>query len=141
MKRIILITCLFFALSASAGDVVTGGFVIAPLSSDGFVAGGTCLAATEAETEGGRYTSGFQLFVTNASVMTGIESIKGTDESPLFTMQGNKLTSNIPSTFYTIDGRKLFHLKANANIECGSLPDLFIVKFSDGKSYKIVKQK
>ena len=120
---------------------MTGGFVIAPLSSDGFVASGTCLAATETETDGGRYTSGFQLFVTNASVMTGIESIKGTDESPLFTMQGNKLTSNIPSTFYTIDGRKLFHLKANANIECGSLPDLFIVKFSDGKSYKIVKQK
>lgn len=141
MKRITLISSLFFALSASAGDVVTGGFVIAPLSSDGFVASGTCLAATETETDEGRYTSGFQLFVTNASVMTGIESIKDTDDSPLFTMQGNKLTSKIPSTFYTIDGRKLFHLEANANIECGSLPDLFIIKFSDGKSYKIVKQK
>lgn len=99
------------------------------------------MAATETETDGGRYTSGFQLFVTNASVMTGIESIKDTDDSPLFTMQGNKLTSKIPSTFYTIDGRKLFHLEANVNIECGSLPDLFIIKFSDGKSYKIVKQK
>ena len=73
--------------------------------------------------------------------MTGIESIKGADDSPLFTMQGNKLTSKIPSTFYTIDGRKLFHLEANTNIECGRLPDLFIIKFSDGKSYKIIKQK
>lgn len=141
MKRIIFISSLLFALSASAGDVVTGGFVIAPLSSDGFVASGTCLAATESETDGGRYTSGFQLFVTNVSVMTGIESLKGTDDSPLFTMQGDKLTSKIPSTFYTIDGRKLFQLKANASVECGSLPDFFIIKLSNGKSYKIIKQK
>lgn len=141
MKRIIFISSLLFALSASAGDVVTGGFVIAPLSSDGFVASGTCLAATESEKDGGIYTSGFQLFVTNASVMTAIESIKGADDSPLFTMQGNKLTSKIPSTFYTIDGRKLFQLKANASVECGSLPDLFIIKLSNGKSYKIIKQK
>lgn len=141
MRRIILITSLFLTLSAFAGDVVTGGFVIAPLSSDGFVASGTCLAAIEAETDGGRYTSGFQLFVVNASLMTGIESIKGADDSPLFTLQGDKLTSNIPSSFYTIDGRMLFHLKANASVECGSLPDLFIIKFSDGKSYKIIKQK
>lgn len=67
MKRIILISSLFFTLSASAEDVVTDGFVIAPISSDGFEGAGTCLATTESESDGGRYASGFQLFVTNAS--------------------------------------------------------------------------
>ena len=51
MKRFILLYVLCLSLSVSADDNVIGGFVVAPISTDGCIAYGDCLSPNEIVTE------------------------------------------------------------------------------------------
>lgn len=141
MRRLIFLSSLLFAMSSYAGDDVTGGFVVAPLTTGSYVACGTNLASSETETSEGSFISGIQLFVTNASVMTDIENVNGNDGISLFCLKNGELIVTLPSTFYTLDGKLLFRKKANTCITIEQLPDLFIIKMKNGTSYKIMKSK
>ena len=138
MKRFILLYVLCLSLSVSADDNVIGGFVVAPISTDGCIAYGDCLAPNEIVTEDASYIAGKYNAIITAMTATYIKEVKNVERDNYYTLRGSLLTVNTVASLYTLDGKSIKYLKANTSIDLGSLPSLIILKFKDGMSFKIL---
>ena len=136
MKRFILLYVLCLSLSVSADDNVIGGFVVAPISTDGCIAYGDCLSPNEIVTEDASYIAGKYSTIITAMTATDIKEVKNVERDNYYTLRGSLLTV---ASLYTLDGKSIKCLKANTSIVLGSLPSLIILKFKDGMSFKILK--
>ena len=139
MKRFILLYVLCLSLSVSADDNVIGGFVVAPISTDGCIAYGDCLSPNEIVTEEASYIAGKYNAIITAMTATYIKEVKNVERDNYYTLRGSLLTVNTVASLYTLDGKSIKCLKANTSIDLGSLPSLIILKFKDGMSFKILK--
>lgn len=139
MKRFILLYVLCLSLSVSADDNVIGGFVVAPICTDGGIAYGDCLSPNEIVTEDASYIAGKYSSIITAMTATDIKEVKNVERDNYYTLRGSLLTVNTVASLYTLDGKSIKYLKANTSIDLGSLPSLIILKFKDGMSFKILK--
>ena len=139
MKRFILLYVLCLSLSVSADDNVLGGFVVAPISTDGCIAYGDCLSTNEIVTEDASYIAGKYSTIITAMTATDIKEVKNVERDEYYTLRGRLLAVNTVASLYTLDGKSIKYLKANTSIDLGSLPSLIILKFKDGMSFKILK--
>lgn len=135
MKRFILLYALCLSMSVSADDNVIGGFVVAPICTDGGIAYGDCLSPNEIVTEDASYIAGKYSAIITAMTATDIKEVKNVERDNYYTL----LTVNTIASLYTLDGKSIKYLKANTSIDLGSLPSLIILKFKDGISFKILK--
>ena len=139
MKRFILLYVLCLSLSVSADDNVIGGFVVAPICTDGGIAYGDCLSPNEIVTVDASYIAGKYSTIITAMTATDIKEVKNVERDNYYTLRGSLLTVNTVASLYTLDGKSIKYLKANTSIDLGSLPSLIILKFKDGMSFKILK--
>lgn len=129
------------SLSAFADDDIKlkGGFVVAPLEVVGYTASGSSLAPCESDQEETSYIVGSQVIIINVIATTDVEHITNTATKNYYRVQGNLLTVNAAATIYTIDGKVYACLKPNDAISIPSIPNVLVLKFVDGTTYKIRK--
>lgn len=139
MKRFIILYALCLSLSISADDNIIGGFVVAPICTDGCIAYGDCLSPNETIIEDASYIAGKYSAIITAMTTTDIKEVKNVERDNYYTLRGSLLTVYAVSSLYTLDGKSIKSLKANTSIDLGNLPSLIILKFKDGMSFKILK--
>ena len=94
MKRFILLYVLCLSLSVSADDNVIGGFVVAPICTDGGIAYGDCLSPNEIVTEDASYIAGKYSTIITAMTATDIKEVKNVERDNYYTLRGSLLTVN-----------------------------------------------
>lgn len=137
MRLSAILFCLLSALSALADEPVRGGFVVAPIQSDSFVAYGDCLAPKECSDGTATFVCGTFVVTIGAVATTDIEKPKAIDRETYFTFHDHGLLVNVPAQLYSLDGKCIATLKANAPLGIGNLPRVFIARFKNGVALKI----
>ena len=77
--------------------------------------------------------------IINAQTTTDIKGVSAGSGKSYYVLQGNLLKVYGPASMYSLDGKRICNLKTNVQISISSLPDVFIIKFKDGKTYKLQK--
>lgn len=137
MRLSAILFCLLSALSALADEPVHGGFVVAPIQTDSFVAYGDCLAPKECTDGTATFVCGSFVVTIGAVAATDIEKPKAIDCETYFTFHDHGLVVNVPAQLYSLDGKCIATLKANAPLGIGNLPRVFIARFKNGVALKI----
>ena len=125
------------ALAVCADEPVRGGFVVAPIQSESFVAYGDCLAPKECSDGTATFVCGTFVVTIGAVAATGIEKPKAIDCETYFTFHDHSLIVKAPAQLYSLDGKCIATLKANAPLGIGNLPRVFIARFKNGVALKI----
>lgn len=137
MRLSAILFCLLSALSALADEPVHGGFVVAPIQTDLFVAYGDCLAPKECSDGTATFVCGSFVVTIGAVAATDIEKPKAIDCETYFTFHDHSLIVNVPAQLFSLDGKCIATLKANAPLSIGELPRVFIARFKNGAAFKI----
>lgn len=137
MRLSAILFCLLSALSALADEPVRGGFVVAPIQSDSFVAYGDCLAPKESTDGTATFVCGSFVVTIGAVATTDIEMPKAIDRESYFTFHDHCLIVKAPAQLFSLDGKCIATLKANAPLSIGELPRVFIARFKKGVAFKI----
>ena len=88
MKRFILLYALCLSMSVSADDNVIGGFVVAPICTDGGIAYGDCLSPNEIVTEDASYIAGKYSTIITAMTATDIKEVKNVERDNYYLSSG-----------------------------------------------------
>ncbi len=139
MRKIIFILTSLFSLAVAANEKLDGGFVVAPIHTDGYAAYGDCLATNEMVNDGICCITGRFVTIISAQAATDIKNTKATGDKALYDLQNNILKVYGSARVYATDGKQIGILKEDALIETNALPDVFIIKFTDGTAYKLLK--
>lgn len=137
MRKIIFILVSLFSLAISADETINGSFVVAPMSADGYAAYGDCLAPSEMESEEISFVAGTYVTIISAQTATDIKDVNAVSDKPYYSLKDNLLKVNSSASLYSLEGRRICSLKTNDKIGIGILPDVFIIKFKDGTTYKL----
>ena len=128
------------ALAVCADEPVRGGFMVAPIQSESFVAFGDCLAPKECTEGSATFVCGSFVVTIGAVATTDIESPKATEMESCFTFHDHCLIVSVPAQLYSLDGKCIATLKANAPLSIGELPRVFIARFGNGAAFKVTSQ-
>lgn len=139
MKKIIFVLLSLFSLAVSADENINGGFVVAPILADGYVAYGDCLAPNEMENDEAGYVAGSYVAIISGQTATDIKRINAVSDKTYYSLQDNLLHVYSSASLYSLEGKRICSLKADAQMGTGSLPDVFILKFKDGSAWKLQK--
>ena len=131
MRKITLLLMIFFSLAASADEKLNGGFIVAPILVDGYASYGDCLVPIETKDDKGSYIAG--------TTITDIKHINAENDNIYYRLESNLLKVFSSARIYTFDGKQICSLTDNSQIDTGTLPDFFIIKFNDGKTFKLQK--
>ena len=131
MRKITLLLMIFFSLAASADEKLNGGFIVAPILVDGYASYGDCLVPIETKDDKGSYIAG--------TFITIIKHINAENDNIYYRLESNLLKVFSSARIYTFDGKQICSLTDNSQIDTGTLPDFFIIKFNDGKTFKLQK--
>lgn len=137
MRISAFLLCLLSALAVWADEPVHGGFVVAPIQTDSFVAYGDCLAPKECTDGTAIFVCGSFVVTIGAVATTDIEIPKAIDRESYFTFQDHCLVVKAPAQLFSLDGKCIATLKANAPLSIGELPRVFIARFKNGAAFKI----
>lgn len=137
MRLSAILFCLLSALSVFADEPVRGGFVVAPIQSESFVAFGDCLAPKECSDGTATFVCGSFVVTIGAVATTDIEMPKAIDCETYFTFHDHSLIVNVPAQLFSLDGKCIATLTANAPLSIGELPRVFIARFKNGAAFKI----
>ena len=132
---------IFFSLAASADEKLNGGFIVAPILVDGYASYGDCLVPIETKDDKGSYIAGTFITIINAQTITDIKHINAENDNIYYRLESNLLKVFSSARIYTFDGKQICSLTDNSQIDTGTLPDFFIIKFNDGKTFKLQKYK
>ena len=130
---------IFFSLAASADEKLNGGFIVAPILVDGYASYGDCLVSIETKGDKGSYIAGTFITIINAQTITDIKHINAKNDNFYYRLESNLLKVFSSARIYTFDGKQICSLTDNSQIDTGTLPDFFIIKFNDGKTFKLQK--
>ena len=130
---------IFFSLAASADEKLNGGFIVAPILVDGYASYGDCLVSIETKDDKGSYIAGTFITIINAQTITDIKHINAKNDNFYYRLESNLLKVFSSARIYTFDGKQICCLTDNSQIDTGTLPDFFIIKFNDGKTFKLQK--
>ena len=130
---------IFFSLAASADEKLNGGFIVAPILVDGYASYGDCLVPIETKDDKGSYIAGTFITIINAQTITDIKHINAENDNIYYRLESNLLKVFSSARKYTFDGKQICSLTDNSQIDTGTLPDFFIIKFNDGKTFKLQK--
>ena len=130
---------IFFSLAASADEKLNGGFIVAPILVDGYASYGDCLVSIETKDDKGSYIAGTFITIINAQTITDIKHINAENDNIYYRLESNLLKVFSSARIYTFDGKQICCLTDNSQIDTGTLPDFFIIKFNDGKTFKLQK--
>ena len=130
---------IFFSLAASADEKLNGGFIVAPTLVDGYASYGDCLLPIETKDDKGGYIAGTFITIINAQTITDIKHINAKNDNFYYRLESNLLKVFSSARIYTFDGKQICSLTDNSQIDTGTLPDFFIIKFNDGKTFKLQK--
>ena len=130
---------IFFSLAASADEKLNGGFIVAPILADGYASYGDCLVPIETKDDKGGYIAGTFITIINAQTITDIKHINAENDNIYYRLESNLLKVFSSARIYTFDGKQICSLTDNSQIDTGTLPDFFIIKFNDGKTFKFQK--
>lgn len=139
MRKITLLLMIFFSLVASADEKLNGGFIVAPILADGYASYGDCLVPIETKDDKGDYIAGTFITIINAQTITDIKHINTENDNIYYRLESNLLKVFSSARIYTFDGKQICSLTDNSQIDTGTLPDFFIIKFNDGKTFKFQK--
>ena len=130
---------IFFSLAASADEKLNGGFIVAPILVDGYASYGDCLVPIETKDDKGGYIAGTFITIINAQTITDIKHINAENDNIYYRLESNLLKVFSSARICTFDGKQICSLTDNSQIDTGTLPDFFIIKFNDGKTFKLQK--
>lgn len=130
---------IFFSLAASADEKLNGGFIVAPILVDGYASYGDSLVPIETKDDKGGYIAGTFITIINAQTITDIKHINAKNDNFYYRLESNLLKVFSSARIYTFDGKQICCLTDNSQIDTGTLPDFFIIKFNDGKTFKLQK--
>ena len=139
MRKITLLLMIFFSLAAFADEKLNGGFIVAPILVDGYASYGDCLVPIETKDDKGDYIAGTFITIINAQTITDIKHINAENDNIYYRLESNLLKVFSSARIYTFDGKQICSLTDNSQIDTGTLPDFFIIKFNDGKTFKLQK--
>ena len=139
MRKMTLLLMIFFSLAASADEKLNGGFIVAPILVDGYASYGDCLVPIETKDDKGGYIAGTFITIINAQTITDIKHINAENDNIYYRLESNLLKVFSSARIYTFDGKQICSLTDNSQIDTGTLPDFFIIKFNDGKTFKLQK--
>lgn len=137
MRLSALLLFIFSALAVCADEPVRGGFVVAPIQSVSFVAYGDCLAPKECTDGTATFVCGSFVVTIGAVATTDIEMPKSIDRESYFMFHDHCLVVKAPAQLFSLDGKCIATLKANAPLSIGKLPRVFIARFKNGAAFKI----
>lgn len=141
MRKMILLLLFLFSLGISADDNIKGCFIVAPILVDDYAAYGDCLAPSEMANTEASYVTGTYVTIINAQTTTDIKGVSAVSDKSYYSLQGDWLKVYSPANLYSLDGKRICGIKTDAQIGFSTLPDIFIVKFIDGPTYKLQKCK
>ena len=139
MRQITLLLMILFSFSASAYEKHKGQFIVAPILVDGYASYGDCLVPIETKDDKGGYIAGTFITIINAQTITDIKHINAENDNIYYRLESNLLKVFSSARIYTFDGKQICSLTDNSQIDTGTLPDFFIIKFNDGKTFKLQK--
>ena len=68
-----------------------------------------------------------------------VKHINAENDNIYYRLESNLLKVFSSARIYTFDGKQICSLTDNSQIDTGTLPDFFIIKFNDGKTFKLQK--
>ena len=139
MRKTIFLLMSIFSMAVSADDKLNGGFIVAPILVDGYASYGDSLVPIETKDDKGGYIAGTFITIINAQTITDIKHINAENDNIYYRLESNLLKVFSSARIYTFDGKQICSLTDNSQIDTGTLPDFFIIKFNDGKTFKLQK--